>query len=85
MLPNKTPRTFNKKDFEKEYKQIGKVYSPFFNEKINFDFDGWNHLLKSRGLPRTEEELSARLPVHCLQKSFLQWNIAIENMVQITA
>jgi len=48
------------KNFEAEYKKIQKIYSPFFDEEILFGADGWNHLLKSRGVPQTREEFLAR-------------------------
>ena len=53
--------TFSKQDFEKQYQKIGRIYSPFFNEEIDFNYWGWNHLLKSgEGKPRIEKEFLNR-------------------------
>lgn len=67
--------TFSKPDFEYQYSKIQKVYSPFFDEEILFGPDGWSHLLKSRGVPRAEDEFLARyelLEIGCklLNKNF---------------
>jgi len=48
------------KDFEAKYIKIQNVYSPFFDENVLFGADGWNHLLKSRGVPRIQEEFLSR-------------------------
>jgi hypothetical protein len=53
-MPTAKPR------FKSQYDKIQKVYNPFFDEQILFGTDGWNHLLKSRGIPRIEEEFLAR-------------------------
>ena len=53
-----------KADFQNQYKQIGKVFSPFFQEEILFELSGWNHLVKDgSGNPRSEEEFLARFEI----------------------
>jgi|688.fasta_scaffold882343_1 hypothetical protein len=66
---------FSKQEFEKQYNEIKSIYSPFFDENILFGLDGWSHLLKSKGVPRAEEEFLARfklLDIGCelLKKNF---------------
>ena len=71
------PNNFSKKDFENQYKKIGKVHNPFFDEEILFDRAGWDHLLKgSDGKFRNQENLQDRLSLISFLPQLLSINIS---------
>jgi hypothetical protein len=64
-----------KKDFKKQYDQIQKAYSLFFEEDILFDSSGWNHLVKDgNGKPRVYHEFEERFKLLKLGCRFLSKN-----------
>jgi hypothetical protein len=47
---------------EQEYKEIGKVKCPYFNDYVHFNTEGFDHILfKSWNKPRLREEQYVRL------------------------
>ena len=67
---------FNKQEFETKYKQINKVFCPFFGENIAFDSNGLHHLYNNGTQnQRSAEELSLRCKLSLLVPKFLVENI----------
>ena len=51
----------NKADFQNQYKQVGKVFSPFFDCYINFNSIGLHYLYNIWSTSQEELELRTRL------------------------
>ncbi len=60
----------NKADFQNQYKQIGKVFSPFFDCYINFNSMGLHHLYNKWSA--SQEELELRSGLAFLVPKFLK-------------
>ncbi len=68
---------FNKQEFEEKYRQISKVFCPFFSENIVFDSNGLHHLYNNGTQnQRSSEELILRCELSLLIPDFLMENIA---------
>lgn len=50
----------DKNQIKTEYNKIKLIFNPFFNEDIRFEYDGLNHLFKTRGITRSFQEVLER-------------------------
>ena len=67
------PNNFSKKDFENQYKQIGKVFSPFFNcYSILILLDFTIFIINGQQNQRSQEELELRSRLTLLVSKFLK-------------
>lgn len=48
-----------KEDAQKFYNEIGNIFSPAFNEKVQFNAEGFNHIIFKS--PRTERERTSQI------------------------
>lgn len=74
-MTNLSTQSF-KKDFENQYKKIGKVHNPFFGCDINFNSLGLHHLYNNgQQNQRNKDELELRCKLALLVPKFLKENI----------